>query len=117
MYQKFKSRMKKLLFPGMDLHTRCRYRYLPQSFRSGPIETLDAGFGNGALSFAAYRLGNRVLGVSFSDRDVRETTAFFNSQHIPDSALHFQQLNIYDLRKLERCFDQIVCSETLEHLR
>jgi len=31
--------------------------------------------------------------------------------------LDFQALNLYDLPKLGRQFDQIICSETLEHVR
>ena len=55
---------KRLLFPGLDMATRkrmmlCRY------FLSGDISTLDAGCGNGAFSFHAYRSGNRVLGINF----------------------------------------------------
>jgi len=51
---------KRLLFPGLDLHTRCRYRFLSRYFRVGDIDTLDAGCGNGALSYAAYRREGRV---------------------------------------------------------
>src|SRR5690349_13312835 len=48
-----KKHLKRLLFPGLDLHARCRYRWLPPLFCAGPIETLDVGFGNGAFSLAA----------------------------------------------------------------
>jgi SAM-dependent methyltransferase len=108
---------KRMLFPGLDLHTRCRQRYLPRLLRPGPLQTLDAGSGNGALSLAAYRLGNRVLGVTFNEREARETTAFFDVLHIPRTQVEIRQFNIYELRKLDRSFDQIICSETLEHLR
>lgn len=50
---------KRLLFPGLDLNTRCRYRHLPQHFRK----------------------------------------------------------NLYDLISIDQQFDQIICSETLEHVR
>lgn len=108
---------KRVLFPGLDLHTRCRQRYLPRLLQPGPLETLDAGSGNGALSLAAYRLGNRVLGVTLNEREARETTAFFDVLQIPRTQVEFRQLNIYELTRLGRCFDQIICSETLEHLR
>jgi SAM-dependent methyltransferase len=74
------------LFPGLDLHTHCRYRFLPRFFRSGAIDTLDAGCGNGALAYAAYRRGNRVLGVTIAEDQIRQK------------------------------FDQIICTETLEHI-
>jgi hypothetical protein len=34
---------KRLLFAGLDLHTRSRYRFLTRSFSEGPIGTLDVG--------------------------------------------------------------------------
>ncbi|HYP39567.1 MAG TPA: methyltransferase domain-containing protein [Chloroflexia bacterium] len=107
---------KRALYPGLDLHTRCRYRYLPRLFRRGSIYTLDAGFGNGALSYAAYRRGNRVLGVSVAERDVEATTALFDFMRVPRESVEFKLKNIYDLRDLNLRFDQIICSETLEHI-
>ena len=61
---RIRSLIKWMLFPGLDLLTRCRYRFLPTFFAAGPLLTLDAGCGNGALSYAAYKLGNTVLGVT-----------------------------------------------------
>ena len=107
---------KKFLFPGLDLHTRCRYQSLPSLICGGDLETLDAGFGNGALSYAAYRKGNRILGVSFSQREVTATRAFFDFLHVPRQRAEFQLMNIYHLRQLNRKFDQIICTETLEHI-
>ncbi len=108
---------KRLLYPGLDLHTRCRYRFLGDLVAEGPLETLDAGFGNGALSYAAYRKGNRVLGVSFSSREVTDTIRFFDRLGIPRDRIDLREANIYDLRSLDRTFDQIICSETLEHIK
>lgn len=107
---------KRMFFPGLDLHTRCRYRFLASWLRSGDIDTLDAGSGNGALCYAAYRRGNCVLGVTLSDREVRDTNALFRAMKIPTDRVAFRQMNIYDLRKLDQTFDQIVCAETLEHI-
>jgi cyclopropane fatty-acyl-phospholipid synthase-like methyltransferase len=108
---------KDLFFPGLDLHTRCRYRFLDDCIRSGPLDTLDAGSGNGALSYLAFRKGNRVLGVTAVEREVQDTTALFRKRGIPPERVEFRQMNIYDLRSLNRCFDQIICSETLEHIK
>jgi len=55
---------KRLMFPGLDLHTRCRYRRLPKFFREGAIVTLDAGCGNAALCYAAYQPGNPKGSIS-----------------------------------------------------
>lgn len=107
---------KRVLYPGLDLHTRCRYRYLGPLIQGGPLNTLDAGFGNGALSYLAYRKGNRVLGVSFNAREVRDTQAYFTQLNIPTDQIDLRELNLYNLRQLDSTFDQIICSETLEHI-
>jgi len=111
-----KLRAKWLLFPGVDLHTRSRYRFLPRFFRRGNVETLDAGCGNGALAFAAYRLGNVVLGVTNSPEDVAKSRALFSEVGVDGSRLQFEVCNLYELSRLGRKFDQIICSETLEHI-
>lgn len=108
--------LKRALFPGLDLHTRCRYRYLPRLFRAGPIDTLDAGCGNGALAYAAYKLGNRVLGISVRADEIQRNQEYFGGVVSDPDRLQFRQLNIYDLPSLGRTFDQIVCAETLEHI-
>src|ERR1019366_7616885 len=113
----WKLAAKRAFFPGLDLHTRCRYRFLPEYIRAGSIETLDAGSGNGALSYAAYRKGNRVLGVTLDQRSMDDTTALFRYIGIPQDAVQFRRMNVYDLGSLGRKFDQIICSETLEHIR
>lgn len=105
-----------LLFPGLDLNTRCRYRFLPPFFRSGLIDTLDAGCGNGALSYAAYRLGNRVLGVTYDEVEVTKARDLFDLVGTDNGRLRFELCNLYNLRRLDQKFDQIICSETLEHL-
>lgn len=113
---RIKLTVKKWLFPGPDLHTRSRMRHLTPLIRGGDIETLDAGFGNGAMSLAAYRKGNRVLGISIWQDEVDRTQALFDFMRVPRDRVNFQLLNIYDLDTLNRTFDQIICSETLEHI-
>ena len=107
---------KRLLFPGLDLHTRSRYRFLTRHFREGPIDTLDAGCGNGALSYAAYRRGNRVLGVTMDSLQVRKATEYFSFLGTDPDRLKFKVCNLYDLPQIREKFDQIICSETMEHI-
>ena len=114
--KKLLLRTKWLLFPGLDLHTRCRYRFLPLFFRAGPIDTLDAGCGNGALAYAAYKLGNRVLGVNYNPAETVRDQTLFSEIGVDASRLEFKTWNLYDLPKIGRAFDQIICSETLEHI-
>lgn len=105
---------KRLFFPGFDLHTRCRYRKLPRMFQKGPIRTLDAGCGNGCLTFAAYQLGNKVVGVELNADQVTRNREFFGRMGYKD--IEFEVYNLYDLRNMGRKYDQIICSETLEHI-
>jgi SAM-dependent methyltransferase len=107
---------KKILFPGLDLHTRCRYRLLTRYFRNGAIDTLDAGCGNGALSYAAYQRGNRVLGVTMEHTQVEKDNEYFSFLGTDPERLKFEVCNLYDLPRIHQKFDQIVCSETLEHI-
>jgi SAM-dependent methyltransferase len=108
--------MKLFLFPGLDLHTRCRLRFLSPWIMSGELETLDAGFGNGALIYQANRKGNRVVGISLSEHDVQRTRAFFDFLHVCRDRVELTRLNVYDIQTLGRTFDQIICTEMLEHL-
>ena len=107
---------KRLLFPGLNLHTRCRYRFLASYFRNGPIETLDAGCGNGALSYAAYRRGSRVLAVTMAEDQVKKAREYYSFIGTDPGRLRFEVRNLYDLPQVNQTFDQIICSETLEHI-
>ena len=107
---------KRLLFPGLDLHTRSRYRFLTRYFREGPIDTLDAGCGNGALSYAAYLRGNRVLGVTMDSSQVEKANEYYSFLGTDPARLKFKVCNLYDLPQIKEKFDQIICSETLEHI-
>lgn len=110
-----KGLLKRILFPGLDLHTRCRYRWLSEEHIPGLLKTLDVGFGNGGLAFAAYEKGNEVLGISLEPTQVEKARGFFVVDE-PDR-LRFLCINAYDLEKLGRQFDQIICTEMLEHVR
>src|SRR5579864_4702514 len=91
---------KRLLFPGLDLHTRSRYRFLTRYFREGPIDTLDAGCGNGALSYAAYLRGNRVLGVTMDSTQVEKANEYFSFVGTDPARLKFKICNLYDLPQI-----------------
>jgi SAM-dependent methyltransferase len=80
------------------------------------MDTLDAGCGNGALSYAAYRLGNRVLGITKEPEQVQKASEYFSFLGTDPKRLQFEVCNLYDLDRMQRRFDQIICSETLEHI-
>ncbi len=108
---------KRVFFPGLDLHTRCRYRFLPRYFKRGSISTLDAGCGNGALSYAAYKLGNFVLGITNDQESLNRTQKFFSTIEVKPNRMRFKAYDLYNLQQMEEKFDQIICSETLEHIK
>jgi SAM-dependent methyltransferase len=109
------------LFPGINLHARQRYRILPQYFQAPhngrPGVVLDAGCGNGMLSFQSYLLGNCVTGISIKEGEVSRNQRLFNDYlGIPRERLRFQVHNLYELGELGLEFNEIICSETLEHI-
>jgi SAM-dependent methyltransferase len=92
-------------------------RFLPRFFRPGAVDTLDAGCGNGALAYAAYRLGNRVIGITNDPGQVEKAQRYFRALGLDERRLSFALCDLYDLPRLGRQFDQVICSETLEHIR
>jgi SAM-dependent methyltransferase len=108
--------LRKLLFPGLDISTRKRLRFT-QYFCHGDIKTLDAGCGNGAFSFEAYRRGNRVLGIGLDEESIRKCEEFRDFLGYDSTRIRFRVQNLYDLEELGENFDQIICFEVLEHLK
>lgn len=116
-----RERVKWMLFPGSNLHARLRYRVLPRFFGTASKDelrlVLDAGCGNGMFSYASYRKGNRVLGLSIKEAEVARNQKLFNGLfRIPNDQLTFRVMNLYDVETLGMSFDEIICSEVLEHL-
>ena len=114
--------VKWFLFPGINLHARLRYRVLPKHFRRATEQggglVLDAGCGNGMLTYQAYLLGHRAIGVSIKEGEVERNRRLFNGYlGIPEERLSFRVHNLYELEALKMQFDQIICSEVLEHIR
>lgn len=115
--QGMRSWLRKLLYPGLDLHTRNRAS-LVRYWKSGPRDVLDAGSGNGYFAWLAYRSGARVVAMNFEQEQVDKAREFLLGYRRADSErLRFEQRNLYDLKDETRTFDEIVCFEVLEHLR
>ena len=113
--------LNRLLFPGINLHSRDRFESVPLKFGAeigAGTRVLDAGCGNGMLSYQAWRRGAHVLGISIKQREVDGCRGMFNhARGIPDTALRFDNVNLYDLSPDATCFDAIICTEVLEHVR
>jgi SAM-dependent methyltransferase len=116
-----KARLKWLLFPGLNLHARLRSRKLPKYIgRPSNGETrrvLDAGCGNGALAYQAYKQGNSVLGVSIKSEVQRNQQLFNGYLGIPEERLSFRDVNLYQIDILDEQFDEIICTEVMEHIK
>lgn len=110
--------VKRVLFPGIDIHARCRAKHLPRHFERGSLYTLDAGCGNGSLSLPAHRRGSHVIAISMDGDEIKRAGDYFDFLGVPSSAVRFETLNLYDVSKHfePKEFDQIICSETLEHI-
>jgi SAM-dependent methyltransferase len=101
---------RRLLFPGLDIHTRARAS-LCRYWKAGPRRVLDAGCGNGYFAWLAAKSGARVDAVTFDGPGVAKARAFFAGC----PAITFIHANLYDL-DYGGTFDEIICYETIEHL-
>jgi 2-polyprenyl-3-methyl-5-hydroxy-6-metoxy-1,4-benzoquinol methylase len=95
-----------------------RWLWVARRALPGPIRTLDAGSGLGALSFHAAHAGNKVVAISFVARNNEKAR-----ERAQALGLHDVEFLDGDLRELDRVpaslglFDQIYCIEVIEHLK
>jgi hypothetical protein len=69
------------------------------------------------LAYESYRKGNRVIGISLKEGEVARNVKLFNEHlRIPPERLRFRVHNLYDVRSLGSKFDEIICTEVLEHI-
>src|SRR5476649_2116099 len=109
--------MRSLIYPGLDLHTRNRAS-LSAFWKNGPRDVLDAGSGNGYFSWLAYQSGARVVAFNFNKEQVEKAKDFLLGYRRAESGrLRFEHFSLYDLLSIDSSFDEIICYETLEHIR
>jgi len=83
------------------------------SLLQGLSSILDVGCGNGVM-FEMIR--ERKLDLDYLGIDVTERLLQVARQLFPADAHRFRQMSLYDLKKLRRKFDAVVCRHVLEHL-
>jgi SAM-dependent methyltransferase len=106
-----------LALPGTDIFTR-RRTALEKYWLTGDRKVLDAGFGNGWFSYRAYKSGATVTALAIGANLVRKGRALYNEfLEIPEDKLSFREMNLYEAGQLDDSFDEIICYETLEHIR
>lgn len=111
-----RNRLRDLLYPGLDLHTRNRAS-LCRFAQAGPRDVLDAGSGNGYFSWLAYKSGARVVGINCLDQQVQKARDFLIAHKGADpQRLQFETRNLYELTSETRSFDEVICFEVLEHV-
>jgi len=95
-----------------------RWLWLRRHLRKGAVRTFDAGCGNGAFSIYAARCGNEVVAASFSPREQEDARR--RARLLGVEGIDFRMLDLRDIdahREALGTFDQIICFETIEHVR
>jgi 2-polyprenyl-3-methyl-5-hydroxy-6-metoxy-1,4-benzoquinol methylase len=115
-FARLKLWIKYFLFPGLDIATRKRMKF-SRHFLKGDITTLDAGCGNGAFLYKAYMSGNRCLGIGIDPDQIRRCNEYRDFLKLDPLRCQFKVHNIYNIVSLGEKFDQVICFETLEHLK
>jgi SAM-dependent methyltransferase len=95
-----------------------RWLWLRRHLGRGPVRTLDAGSGSGAFTLYASVAGNEAVGISFDDR--KNQTARARSKILNQARVQFITCDLRRLSELAPSlgsFDQIMCLETIEHVR
>jgi len=94
-----------------------RWRWLKNYLMAGPLRTLDAGCGSGALAMYAAKIGNNALGISFNENEVK--IAKERAKILKLDNINFVKMNLKSLKKHRKTFgkfNQIICFETMEHI-
>lgn len=77
------------------------------------IKVLDAGCGDGALSYFIAKKGFNVSGVDLSHEAIESGDRITKSKGL---SINFKQGSVYEIPFKENTFDVVVSSEVIEHL-
>jgi len=92
-----------------------RQTLLISYIKKGNNLVLDAGCGNGSLSFRIAKRGNKVIGVDIK----KENIDFCNNvkQSLRIKNLNFMQMSLTDITFKDKLFDVVISGEVLEHIK
>lgn len=94
-----------------------RWEWVKRHLQTGPVRTLEAGCGTGAMTLFAARMGNSALGLSFNERNNQVAEKRAAILRLSGAQFQTADLRSLDALNLEReAFDQVLCLETIEHL-
>jgi ubiquinone/menaquinone biosynthesis C-methylase UbiE len=94
------------------IQLRLRANKIMKNIPPNSIRMLDAGFGTGIYSFV---LSDRVRNIDAVDLDRNKVD---RARMLgPFSNIHFQVMNLTNLRFSDCTFDLIICSDVLEHIQ
>lgn len=108
----------KALLLGRDPTVTHRMKWLKRHLKPGDFRTLDVGCASGYFTFYAAEIGNQSVGIDVDERGNRKAKRL--AQILGFYKTYFLLL---DIRILDRFaeqlgkFDQIICLETIEHIR
>ncbi len=96
-----------------------RWRWLKRHLLRGHLRTLDAGCGSGLFTMYASRMGNEAVGIDLDEYHCQ--LAQQRASILRMCNVQFIQADLRDLDKfagkLGDVFDQIICLETIEHVK
>ena len=94
-----------------------RYLWLKHNLKGDNLRTLDAGCGSGAFALYAAKIGNKVLGISFEERNNVIAGERADILGLKNAKFITGDLNkLGEMRSELGLFDQIICFETIEHI-
>ena len=92
-----------------------RRRWLSGHLQHGPLRTLDAGSGSGAIAIYAAKMGNEVLGLSDNAGQNERAKRRASMLGVP-ATFKLADLREADVLDGEGPYDQIICFEVIEHV-
>jgi len=92
-----------------------RQTLLISYIKKGNNLVLDAGCGNGSLSFRIVKKEQKVIGIDLTKENVDFAKSVKDSSGIKN--IKFMQMGLTDIKFKDKLFDVVVSGEVLEHIK